>query len=123
MFSIIAPTSPPVSVQGSSTDSTTITLTWMPPPAEFHNGIVREYLINITELETGRKFQQMSSTTSASLVMLHPYYVYQIAIAAVTVSAGPYSEALDLRTLEDGTYIQSNTGVHLYTNDMHFQCQ
>lgn len=104
MFSTTAPTSSPVGVQGSSTDSTTITLTWMPPPAEFHNGIVREYLINVTELETGQMFQQMSLTTYASLVMLHPYYVYQIAIAAVTVSTGPFSAALDLRTLEDGTY-------------------
>ena len=82
----------------------------MPPSAESHNGIIRQYLINVTEQDTGRKFQQTSSTTSMTVVMLHPYYVYQFSIAVVTVSTGPYSEPIELRTPVDGTH----TYVHEY---------
>ena len=49
-----------------------------------------------------RQFQLMSTTTSVTATALHPYYTYSFTISAVTVSEGPYSQPLSLRTLEDG---------------------
>ena len=34
---------------------------------------------------------------------LHPAYIYQFAVAAVTVESGPYSDFAVAKTLEDGT--------------------
>ena len=54
------------------------------------------------EGETGRQFELTSASTLAIVNDLHPYYTYTFAIAAVTVSQGPYSEGLSVQTLEDG---------------------
>ena len=81
--------------------STAISLTWMPPPLSSQNGIIREYTINITELETGEVFQHVSTTTSITVTILHPYYSYSCTVSAFTVAMGPYTEAVTVVTLED----------------------
>ena len=79
-----------------------ILLTWQPPAPSNQNGIIQHYAISVTEEETMRQFQLMSTTTSVTATALHPYYTYSFTISAVTVSEGPYSQTLSLRTLEDG---------------------
>ena len=87
--------------------STAISLTWMPPPLSSQNGIIREYTININELETGNVFQHVSTTTSITVTTLHPYYSYSCTVSAYTVAMGPYTEAVTAMTLEDSkpTYL------------------
>ena len=83
--------------------STIITLFWDPPPADEQNGIITQYRINITEVETGRTFSLFSATTSVNVTSLHPYYTYNCAIAAVTsIGAGPYTSVITVVTLQDG---------------------
>ena len=83
--------------------STIITLFWDPPPADAQNGIITQYRINITEVQTGRSFTLFSSTTSVNVTSLHPYYTYNCAIAAVTtIGAGPYTSVITVVTLQDG---------------------
>ena len=83
--------------------STIITLFWDPPPADEQNGIITQYRINITEVQTGRSFTLFSATTSVNVTSLHPYYTYNCAIAAVTsIGAGPYTSVITVVTLQDG---------------------
>ena len=69
---------------------------------ENRNGIVRHYIVNVTEMETGLDFQSNSSMESLSLVNLHPAYTYLISVCAVTISRGPCSIAVNAVTREDG---------------------
>ncbi len=42
------------------------------------------------------------NTTTLSFQNLHPAYSYDVSIAAITVTPGPYSEALTVTMDEDG---------------------
>ena len=99
-----APLSPPSNVSGSAIDSTTLSLSWVAPPAP-HNGIIRYYTVNLTETDTGVQILIESETTSIVISSLHPYYTYEVVVAAVTVANGPYSPPLVLQLPEDGTFM------------------
>jgi len=103
-FQSVAPSAAPVSPSGQAIGTTTIMLTWSPPPAEDQNGIIRNYVINITELETGMAFHYTSSSTSILVYSLHPFYRYVVTIAAVTVGQGPATIAFTVQTWEDGMF-------------------
>ena len=86
--------------------STIITLLWDPPPADAQNGIITQYRINITEVETGRFFTLFSATTSVNVTSLHPYYTYNCAIAAATmIGVGPYTSVITVVTLQDSKFL------------------
>ena len=102
IFLSVAPTAAPVSPSGQAVNATTIMLTWSPPPAENQNGVIRNYIINITELETGIVFRRASLSTSILVYSLHPFYRYVVTIAAVTVEQGPATVAFTVQTREDG---------------------
>lgn len=82
---------------------TSFMLSWDPPPEDFHNGEIREYRINVTEVETGRRFRLTTEATEITVSDLHPYYRYVCFVTAVTVDEGPYSANVTVRTHEDGT--------------------
>lgn len=75
---------------------------WEPPPPEHHNGEIREYRINVTEVETGNMLQYTTEDTEIIITDLHPYYRYVCTVTAVTVSEGPYSANITARTHEAG---------------------
>ena len=89
-------------MQFISTNSTTTQLSWQPPLPSSQNGIIRHYLIHVTEEETMRQFELMSASTSVTASDLHPYYTYSFTVSAVTVGQGPYSEEISVQTLEEG---------------------
>ena len=99
---LAAPSSHPMNVSGTALNSTHIGLVWDPPPEMDRRGIIREYRVNITELDTGLMFQTASTTTETTIGPLHPYYTYVSIITAFTVDEGPYSNAVVVRTEEDG---------------------
>lgn len=82
---------------------------WDPPPPEHVNGVIREYRINTTELETGIVSQYTTEPTIQELVIgpLHPYYTYLSTIVAFTVEIGPYTTDITVRTDEDGECIHA----------------
>lgn len=86
-------------MSGYVIDSTSIFLSWEPPPQEHQNDAVTGYLVNITEVETGNTSQLYTSSTSITLSSLHPSYTYIWSIAAVTIGPGPFSQNIILRTL------------------------
>lgn len=72
------------------------------PPAVDHNGIIRNYTVRTTEENTGRQFLLTSHGSSQRIDSIHPYYNYTCAVAAVTVSAGPFSAPITTTTAEAG---------------------
>ena len=97
-----APSAPPEELFVPSVSSTSFVLSWMPPPTSQQNGIIREYTVNITELQTGISIVLNSTSTSVSARSLHPYYTYECVVSAYTVGSGPYSEVFTITTSEDG---------------------
>lgn len=100
------PASEPTSVEAPTITSTSAEITWDSLPLEDENGIVRYYVVNVTELQTGTRFQITSTIESASLSNLHPAYTYAVLVAAYTVGEGPYSDTFTFQTLEDGELMQ-----------------
>ena len=107
-FSLTVPTGPPQGVEVRSENSTTLVLSWQPPAPENQNGIIVHYIVNITEMETGRLLSFTAvNTTTLSVTMLHPFYTYTCIVAAVTVGIGPYSTTVEVELPEDGKQVCS----------------
>ena len=103
-FLTSVPTSPPLSPTGVAVSSTILLLSWSPPNPEDRNGIIRHYLLNITEVETGRTFQYTPTTAFLQVPLLHPFYTYQWSVSAYTVGEGPYTNTSTVTTPEDSQY-------------------
>ena len=97
-----APSHFPQNIAEDEITPTSFRLSWDPPPTEHYNGIIREYRVNVTEIQTGRRFTQSTQDTEIVIADLHPFYVYNCAVAAVTVSDGNYSAVISVRTAESG---------------------
>lgn len=97
-----APGAPPVNLSYANLTSSSLSLSWEPPTAEEHNGIIRRYIIGVTEEETGNQFNFSSPATATMIQQLHPNYRYSFRVSAVTVSPGPSSHPLTVQMLEDG---------------------
>ena len=96
------PDSPPKNFTAFAISSRSAHLSWLPPPREHRNGLIRHFWINITEINTGRKFERTLFSTATVLSSLHPYYTYQFSVAAYTVSLGPFTTAFVLKMPQDG---------------------
>ena len=91
---------------GTATTSRSALLTWDPPLPEEQNGIIINYIINVTEADSGVSFQLFSANTSLLVESLLPFTSYNLLIAASTsVGTGPFSRLLTLQTLQDGRCI------------------
>ena len=98
----LAPESPPEDVVLSPVSSTSILISWSPPPAELQNGVITQYRIYVTEVDTGDEFMYSTQTTSIAVQFLHPFYTYECVVSTYTVAEGPYSVVLNVTTPEDG---------------------
>lgn len=101
-FTLTVPTGPPQSIRAEPIDSNTLVLHWEPPLLEDRNGVIRIYIVNITELETGETMQHVSIELTISISSLHPHYVYQYSISAQTIASGPFSEPAVIQMPEAG---------------------
>ena len=86
-------------------NSSGFTLMWDAPPAEEQNGVIRYYAIHIIEITTSQEYALNSTGTQTALYFLHPYYNYTYAVSAVTIELGPFTNATNVRTFEDGMII------------------
>ena len=104
-MTLLAPSAPPEELVAGNVSSTSFVLSWSPPPTSQQNGIIRQYTINVTEVQTGTSIILNSTSTSVSVLSLHPYYTYECVVSAYTVGSGPYSEVITITTSEDGMLI------------------
>lgn len=114
------PSDVPLDIQATPVDSATLMLTWNAPSADSRNGLIVQYVVNISVSETGQRFQRIvSGTGTITLTNLHPYYEYTYIIAAATsVGTGPFSVRSTIRMPQDGMFkqqVQSRDAVrHVY---------
>ena len=89
--------------------SSTVNMSWDPPPSEHTNGVILYNTIRLTDLQN-EVVQNITTSSNWVLVTdLHPYYNYSFQLAAVTVSQGPFSDAQIFTTPEDGEHVCNNT--------------
>ena len=67
------------------------------------NGIIVGYSVHLLEIATGteRDVEISGPQTDVFITQLHPHYVYQLSVAALTVSIGPYSPVNIVQMAED----------------------
>ena len=111
-LSLTVPSGPPLMFNAMAQSSESIILVWEPPSPEDQNGLIVGYTINITDLETGERYQCLSTSTNITIGSLTPFTTYICIIAARTnIGIGPFSTVVTVQTLEDGvcyssTYLQ-----------------
>ena len=98
----LAPLAPPMSLSLASKTSTSLSLEWLTPNETLINGIIRSYLINVTEVKTSTVFEYETTLKSIIINGLHPFYNYECSVAAFTVATGPFTVPLKVQTTEDG---------------------
>ena len=80
-----------------------IILQWQPPELEYQNGVITEYLVEVSSVNGNVTIFATFSNTTGDVGSLNPYTRYQIRISAATaVGSGPFSEPLNILTNEDG---------------------
>ena len=79
-----------------------MSLAWEPPPFSDRNGNIVMYNIRVREEETQTQLEYTSIRQPYTLTSLHPYYIYHISIAAVTVGTGPFTTSLQQQTAQSG---------------------
>ena len=115
VFLLSVPSAPPHNLSVIAVNSTTLTLSWDPPPSDQINGHIRHYIVIVTERETALEFQEQPTNTQVTIQSLHPYYTYTCRVAAVTTGPGPYTGNLTIQLPEDGKTTNSRL---LYCDDL-----
>ncbi|XP_044124260.1 receptor-type tyrosine-protein phosphatase S isoform X7 [Bufo gargarizans] len=101
------PSAPPQDVKCVSSKSTTILVSWQPPPAESHNGILAGYSVRYGALDfedpVPKEVKDIPpQTTQILLEALEKWTEYRITVVAHTaVGPGPESSPIVVRTDED----------------------
>lgn len=106
------PSEPPRDIVGTAEDSTSLIITWNPPPEESKNGVLISYKILYTKISLGNAvpFEDQTSMTievdaderTHMIENLDKWTVYEIKMAAATIKGdGPWSTPISAQTDED----------------------
>lgn len=100
---------------GQALDYMTLQLTWQPPVTGLQNGLIREYHLTITEVETGMITNYTAlGTQSYTVTSLHPFYTYLCTVAAYTIGLGPYTAPISIQMPETCEYSAMSTAWNLF---------
>ena len=100
---IIAPSGPPQNITAQASSATNVYITWNRPAADDRNGIIINYIVNVTGVETGEQMQLFSVSESVNITGLTPYTTYLCIVAASTaIGPGPFSTVTTVRTPRAG---------------------
>ena len=107
LFTPLVPTSPPDDINIEAIHATALMIFWRPP--SYHpNGIIRRYVLRLSEIETGRQEQFFTNNTTITISNRHPFYYYSCIISAETIGQGPFSKAVIILMPEAGTLRSSS---------------
>lgn len=68
-------------------------MAWQPPPLQQQNGLIQLYHVVIYTVPTNKSQQLETNETSIEVPDLHPFYLYELMVAAKTSAGmGPYSQ-------------------------------
>ena len=87
--------------------SVAISVTWEPPLAQDQNGIITSYIIQLYDTVNGQTtlYEREGHHSQLVIDVLHPYYVYDVSMAAKTVELGPFSASQSVQTFQDSKYV------------------
>ncbi len=52
--------------------------------------------------DTQESFEYNTTETNITLNQFHPFYTHHCSVTCITIASGPYSEPIDVQTLQDG---------------------
>ena len=107
-----APVGSPVSLEVVTTLSTSVTLSWSPPPEVQLNGVLRHYVLTVQELDSGRNVTLTSISSTIVLSDLHPFYTYAIAVCPVTIDIGPCANFDSIQLPQDCKLVYTHKCLH-----------
>ena len=85
-------------------NATAIFLSWEPPPAEYQNGIIRQYVVELHTNDFADNITVSATESNVTITSLHPYTLYECTVAAQTILVGVSSSIQLARTQEAGIY-------------------
>ena len=104
----VGPSAPPQDVTTMVISSTSISVSWNPPPLSDQNGDIIGYQLMITNVNRSSSLVDgvnVTNMTSYVAINLQEFEVYSFEIAATTViGLGPFSDVVTNQTFEDGKY-------------------
>ncbi|CAL8331769.1 unnamed protein product [Merluccius merluccius] len=98
------PSAPPQEVVCTSSSSTSVLVSWAPPPEEFHNGLITGYTIQYAPTDGNRTSARVERVPAPPYLLadLHKWTEYGVTVRAATEAGeGPESLQLLVRTEED----------------------
>ena len=98
-----APSGPPENLTVVFVTSNSMQLSWDAPLPAQQNGVIQSYSIVVFENYSNTTLSVYHGYPNQTIFMdnLHPYYFYQISVAANTVGQGPFAVVVAL-TEQDG---------------------
>lgn len=106
LYEHAAPTEVPNNVSVSAVNATTIHLSWTDVIS--NRGLVREYVIRVVEVDTGLITETHTNLTFIA-IHVHPAYLYNCSVSAVTVARGPFTEEVSIVTPMAGKLTKFNS--------------
>ena len=108
IFCSVVPSGPPDHFSVEATSSRTLLLSWQPPIESKQNGIITQYIVELSKgaTEVLKNFSliamQQSLLINETYNIIEPFTVYSCRIAAFTqIGMGPYSNKISVQTPED----------------------
>ena len=89
-----------MNVTGEFNDSTSINISWSPPPFSEQNGNIVAYNITYQRTDGSGGEVVMTSTSNQFITIpgLRPFTNYSVMVAAFTIAMGPFSEQTIVQT-------------------------
>ena len=103
--STIAPTAAPLNVVVTDIGSTSVRVSWMPPPEDSRNGPITAYMVVFGAVPSNTPLgsAEVSGALQYTVSNLQPYAQFYVQVAAKTsAGVGPYSASITFNTLSDG---------------------
>ena len=100
-----APASSPRNITITHISPTSVSVSWAPPPAEDHNGIIQRFQL---QLYGGQPEELLTRNTLSTTILfdsLDENSNYSLRIAARTVERGPFSQPTNFSTLPDSKHM------------------
>ena len=103
-FHLTEPRLPPRNIVANAINATSVAITWKPPLIEGQNGPIQGYNIGVIGIDTDEDFMISSNSTNVIIKKLHPFFLYNFSVAAITISQGPSSESITVKMPTSGEY-------------------
>ncbi len=86
------------------TTTTSLSLSWSPPRFDLQNGIIRYYIIYVSDLTNSTNWELTTNLTRIVIGNLNPFYLYNCSVAAFTIGLGPVSNVVTIRLPQTGKW-------------------